>query len=1065
MSLFNAALEGDLDKVNKFIAEGYDVNHVRKKDGVTPLHIAAQNGHDSVVSRLIAAGANVNQASTGEATPLYIAAYQGHDNVVKELISGDANVNQANKNGVTPLYIAAQNGHDSVVKQLISADTNVNQARTDGATPLYIAAQKGHDNVVSALIRAGASIGNSNLFCPVDFPKCNPLNKSCYKVNYPDTDPIYKNKVFKDGCKYDYKSAKSTHPPDDPLSEPLLTHSQGGGSLKSKRRKTKRRNTKRRNTKRRKTKNKKTKRRKTKNRYTKKKIMGKVNNKSDINKFIRGNLPGYKLIKILNSKQTGGGLYDDYNRISSGDLGVGSFGNVFLVKSTRNPDQVAVVKEFSDAPPGTPRARNQEARLRAKKEALDNATREFFFGQIVKALTVDNDDLKRKLDSNKELNMNMVVLFRIDEDCDNYLALYNGYNRNLFSSTHKLLLFNVNTNSSKGCSGGHRGHPVFTQENLTNGGYKLFHGVLPTVPKDAIRLPPRVEGKDYSSVKVAKYIKQYSNNIVMEPVDGKPLHEYFGDRVLRGHIIDEYKLRPIIIQVLNFISMINNSYLSHNDFNFGNIMVDDRNPNVSVTVIDYGLMTVTGYYYFLEFDKGIYWRPKNYIYNGPAGPDEREHNPLFIYNNTDTYNFFLNLVIILNHFIKYEFDDNTIIDDILNDYKDPYLAPYFQYWSDEFKNFMKLALTYDNKVKAAPYGSTPADSLLEEPWISKDIDKDEADEKWEKYKVEREKKKAAKAASGAAAKAATEAAAKAASGAAAEATAKAASGTAAKAATEAAAKAADEAAQLRMVQAEIAAFQDELGMARARPQVAAKAATEAVDRQKAEEKSKTQGVSMLTDPGDEAIIKLISPTRDLITTVDADGNVKPEYSKYYDKAREQAINQEWKSKLGNPIYVKVVGEVYGISTGDYGYVSGIDGDGKYKIIFNTEEKNEELQFLQNRNIYKVIPKEYIEHRHMKLIEPLITPEEIKQASEQAKKLNWISTQEHPIYVYFPLKSGKYIGYVVGIDDTGKYKIISNNGVIKASTWAFERWFRVIPNENVDIVSGIEEVYLSIPKPK
>ena len=52
------------------------------QDGFTALHIAAQNGDDTVVDALLRAGATVNMNDDAQWTPLFFACQYGHLSVV-----------------------------------------------------------------------------------------------------------------------------------------------------------------------------------------------------------------------------------------------------------------------------------------------------------------------------------------------------------------------------------------------------------------------------------------------------------------------------------------------------------------------------------------------------------------------------------------------------------------------------------------------------------------------------------------------------------------------------------------------------------------------------------------------------------------------------------------------------------------------------------------------------------------------------------------------------------------------------------------------------------------------
>ena len=104
------------------------------------------------------AGADVDRAKDNGVTPLLMAAQKGHDAVVAQLVKAGAVANRANKDGATPLFMAAQKGHEVVVAQLVEAGADADTAlRSDGVTALMASAHFCHAGCVRLLLGSGAS--------------------------------------------------------------------------------------------------------------------------------------------------------------------------------------------------------------------------------------------------------------------------------------------------------------------------------------------------------------------------------------------------------------------------------------------------------------------------------------------------------------------------------------------------------------------------------------------------------------------------------------------------------------------------------------------------------------------------------------------------------------------------------------------------------------------------------------------------------------------------------------------------------------------------------------------
>jgi ankyrin repeat protein len=135
-----------------------DINQARK-DGCTPLFIAAGVKHLDAVRYFKKLGADVDQAKAQEGTAVYFAAQNGHLDMLKCLVNElGANVNKGDKHGCTPLFIAAYIGNKETVVCLVEElGADVNLAVGDGRTPLMAATKSKHAKIVRYLLKNGAN--------------------------------------------------------------------------------------------------------------------------------------------------------------------------------------------------------------------------------------------------------------------------------------------------------------------------------------------------------------------------------------------------------------------------------------------------------------------------------------------------------------------------------------------------------------------------------------------------------------------------------------------------------------------------------------------------------------------------------------------------------------------------------------------------------------------------------------------------------------------------------------------------------------------------------------------
>jgi ankyrin repeat protein len=173
-TLMMCSKTGSVQAVNALLARHAGVNAKEKTRGQTALMWAVSERHPDIVQALLSLGADVNartasnellvnrgemryglsvteQIETGGSTPILFAARQGDPESARRLLAAGANANDALPDGTSALALAAHSDNGAVAKVLLEKGAAPN-ASGSGYTALHAAILRGDADLVKALV-------------------------------------------------------------------------------------------------------------------------------------------------------------------------------------------------------------------------------------------------------------------------------------------------------------------------------------------------------------------------------------------------------------------------------------------------------------------------------------------------------------------------------------------------------------------------------------------------------------------------------------------------------------------------------------------------------------------------------------------------------------------------------------------------------------------------------------------------------------------------------------------------------------------------------------------------
>lgn len=174
-AMYLAVYYGFRDIVEILLRCGANPN-AKFSDNMTPLIVAVNKGHRSIVQLLIDNGAKISNDERD--TPLHLAALFGHEEIMEILLRTGADPNVFNNIGDTPLHVAVSKASNvSIIEILLKNGSNIHLKNAFGQLPIQLAVENNCKDVVKVLLSQGLYDVNMKY----DDDDCTLLHAACAK--------------------------------------------------------------------------------------------------------------------------------------------------------------------------------------------------------------------------------------------------------------------------------------------------------------------------------------------------------------------------------------------------------------------------------------------------------------------------------------------------------------------------------------------------------------------------------------------------------------------------------------------------------------------------------------------------------------------------------------------------------------------------------------------------------------------------------------------------------------------------------------------------------------------